>query len=74
MAQIRAIARDLGIHPGHLSKTQLIRTIQRCEGNFACYATANDGNCDQPTCLWRRDCLIQAGIRRAAMPLTPLPQ
>lgn len=54
---IRAIAKSRGIRTAKLSKTDLIRTIQREEGNFPCFGTAVDGICDQANCSWRDDCL-----------------
>jgi len=54
---IRTIARDMGLKPGKLNKIQLVRNIQREEGNFDCFATAASGSCDQGECLWREDCL-----------------
>ena len=55
--QIRQIARDRGVKPGRLNKQDLIRQIQRQEGNFDCFASAYAGSCDQRDCLWREDCL-----------------
>ena len=57
---IRTIAKNLGIPPSKLDKLNLIRTIQRTEGNFDCFATAYDGVCDQSDCAWRQDCFTQA--------------
>lgn len=57
MEELRSIARSHGITPGKLSKAELIRSIQAGEGNFDCFATARGGECDQPECLWREDCL-----------------
>jgi hypothetical protein len=54
--QIRAIAKNLGINPARLKKADLIKTIQRTEGNFDCFGTSS-GVCDQFDCLWRDDCL-----------------
>ncbi len=56
MQAIRMVARDLGITPGRTTKRQLIRNIQLMEGNFPCFASATDLNCDQTLCLWRDDC------------------
>lgn len=55
---IRGIAREQGV-PGRsrLSKPDLIRAIQRHEGNFDCFGTAREGYCDQTSCLWLGDCL-----------------
>jgi hypothetical protein len=64
MQDIRAIARDLGVKTGRSTKADLVRTIQRAEGNFDCFASADQGVCDQADCLWRQDCLREA--RRSA--------
>ena len=53
---IRGIAKDLGIKSGKMKKADLIRTIQREEGNFDCFGTITDF-CDQEQCSWRDDCL-----------------
>lgn len=58
--QIRTLARDAGVRPGNLGKVALVRTIQRREGNFDCFATAYDGVCDQTDCRWREDCFALA--------------
>lgn len=64
---IRTIARDMGIKPGKLNKTQLVRTIQREEGNYECFATSTDeSSCDQTGCLWREDCFVTAQKSNAA--------
>jgi hypothetical protein len=60
LQEIRQIARERGIKPGNLTKLKLIRTIQREEENFECFATAVDGVCDQYNCCWRKDCFYMA--------------
>jgi hypothetical protein len=55
--EIGLIAKDLGIKPKRFKKAELIHSIQRNEGNFDCFATAYDGECDQVQCAWRGDCL-----------------
>lgn len=56
--EISSIAISMGIKPtSKIRKADLIHTIQRTEGNFACFATAYSGECDQKSCIWRRDCL-----------------
>lgn len=60
MEEVRSIAKSHSIKPDHLSKTELIRTIQAEEGNFDCFATAYDGECDQVNCIWREDCFESA--------------
>ena len=56
MQEIRQMAKKLGINSFGKTKVELVREIQRREGNFACYGTAED-TCDQLTCLFRPSCL-----------------
>jgi hypothetical protein len=49
-----------------MKKTDMIRTIQREEHNFDCYATERVHHCEEPTCLWRRDCLSMNGHTMAS--------
>lgn len=59
LSQIEKKAKSLGIKDGwKYSKKELIRAIQRQEGNFPCFGTATD-YCDQMNCLWREDCLTK---------------
>jgi len=60
LEQIRTIAKSHHITLGKLSKTALIKSIQTEEGNFDCFATAYDGECDQTACSWREDCFDAA--------------
>lgn len=56
MHEIRAIAKDHKINASGMAKLDIIRLLQREEGNFDCYATAYEGVCDQVDCAWRKDC------------------
>lgn len=58
LREIKTIAKAKGINARNLKKTELIRTIQRAEGNFDCYGPASSAFCDQINCLWRNDCMI----------------
>ena len=60
MKEIRESARKLGIQPSRMDKAELIRAIQRAEGNFDCYGTATEEECDQEECLWREDCFRES--------------
>lgn len=60
MQEIRDIAKDFGIKTSRISKQKLIQTIQLSEGNFDCFASALDGECDQMKCIWRDDCFAAA--------------
>ena len=57
LSDIDKKARDKGIKDiWKYSKKELIRAIQKSEGNFSCFATARNG-CSQIACCWREDCL-----------------
>lgn len=62
--KLREIARQHGMNPSTGDKIELIKAIQRQEGNFDCFATAYHGVCDQMACLWRADCFALARNRR----------
>ena len=54
---IREIAKKKGVTAGKMEKTDLVRAIQRAEGNRDCFATQYVRECNQNSCLWRNDCL-----------------
>lgn len=56
MNEIRALAKSLGINSFGKSKVELIKEIQRKQGNFDCFGTAMD-YCDQLECIFRASCL-----------------
>ncbi len=56
MQEIRKKAKALGINSFGKTKVQLIKEIQRAEGNFDCFGTAKD-YCDQVECCFRELCL-----------------
>ena len=57
LIEIEKKARTVGIKDTwKYSKKDLIKTIQRQEGNFDCFASAGS-YCDQFVCCWRGDCL-----------------
>ena len=53
---IRQKAISLGIQPGQMNKVELIHSIQRAEGNTACFGTSN-GQCPYTDCCFMADCL-----------------
>ncbi|MEW6068678.1 MAG: SAP domain-containing protein [Nitrospirota bacterium] len=56
--QVKKIAKEKNVRVGNLNKKdEIIRAIQRAEGNFDCFGTAIGGVCDQYNCTWRKDCL-----------------
>jgi hypothetical protein len=54
--KIIEIARKKGVDYGNMTKTELIRAIQRAEGNADCFARLNVNDCNQMNCLWRGEC------------------
>lgn len=57
LSEIEKKARGLEVRDTwRFSKKDLIRSIQRQEGNFECFGTAGS-TCDQASCCWREDCL-----------------
>ena len=58
MQEVRNIAKERGLKAGSkMSKTDIIRSIQRAEGNTDCFGTEHVNICGQINCLWREDCL-----------------
>ena len=68
LKEIRSIARKRGIPYAGMVKEDLIRAIQRAEGNFDCYGTATEEECDQEGCLWREDCFAASATAEIREP------
>lgn len=66
MPEIREMAKGLGVKTSRMSKLNLVRAVQTAEGNFACFATPEAGECDQLDCIWRDDCLALAKKNQAS--------
>lgn len=57
LSEIEKKAHSLGVKDTwKYSKKELVKSIQRKEGNFDCFGTAR-GYCDQTSCCWRADCV-----------------
>jgi hypothetical protein len=56
ITQIKQKAKNLGINPGKMNKTDLIHAIQCAEGNSPCYASGQTW-CQYEDCCFRADCL-----------------
>lgn len=56
MTEIRSIARARGIKCAKLNKTELVRAVQKQEGNTECFNTGQANSCGQDQCLWLADC------------------
>jgi len=57
LKEVKEMARNYEIKAGKMKKDEIVRAIQRAEGNFDCFGTAASGDCSQEDCLWRKDCL-----------------
>lgn len=53
---IKRLAKQRGLQTQRKTSSELIREIQRAEGNFDCFGSAGD-YCDQMECLFRENCL-----------------
>lgn len=60
MQEIRERAKDFGIKTAKMTKVNLVQAIQLSEGNFSCFGSAENGECDQFNCIWRDDCFSTA--------------
>lgn len=57
LSEIEKKARGIGVkETWRFSKKDLIKLIQRTEGNFDCFGSAGS-SCSQMACCWRSDCL-----------------
>ena len=57
LKDIKGIAQKQGVKAGKMKKDEIIRAIQRAEGNFDCFGTAVSSHCSQSDCPWMEDCL-----------------
>jgi hypothetical protein len=57
LLEVKTIAKQRGIDYGRMRKDELIKAMQRAEGNNDCFGTALSIECGQISCLWRKDCL-----------------
>lgn len=56
ITDVRERAKEIGLRPGKMKKDELVREIQKAEGNFACFQTGILEGCQQFDCCWREDC------------------
>jgi len=55
--EIKSIAKKMNLKFSNVRKTDMVRAIQKSEGNNDCFKTGNAQECGQLNCLWRQDCL-----------------
>lgn len=56
ISDVKRKARALDVDPGKMKKPDLIRAIQKAEGNTPCFGSAAP-DCPQTNCCWREDCM-----------------
>lgn len=54
---ISDMAEKCGVDIKGMDLVEAVRTIQRHEGHFDCFAKAGNGFCDQNGCLFYEDCV-----------------
>jgi hypothetical protein len=54
---IRQFAKQMNVNTFGMNKTDIIRSVQRAENNFGCFATERLEHCNEHACLWREDCI-----------------
>lgn len=60
VSEIRERARAMGIKGSSaMRKGEMIRAIQRAEGNNDCFGSSWRFDCQQFDCCWRGDCLTK---------------
>jgi len=57
LQEIRELARRRGIEVARMrKKMDIVRAIQKNEGNDECFMSKRTSVCDQTGCLWLEDC------------------
>jgi len=60
ISEVRERAKQAGVETtARMKKADIIRTIQRMEGNNDCYGSENRMQCQEMECCWRKDCLTK---------------
>ncbi len=59
LQEIKAIAKSRGLKNVNFKKADLIRVIQKSEGNQDCFGSIKSNACGEINCLWREDCLTK---------------
>ena len=59
--EIRTLAKGRGLKPGRLAKTDLVRMLQKEEGNFDCFGKAGS-HCDHLECKYHKWCLSLSNL------------
>ena len=60
MVEIKSIAKSHGINVENMKKSELVRAIQKAEGNEPCFVTDKSATCCQTGCCWYENCSVAA--------------
>jgi len=55
-AEIKQIAIEHGVRVVGVKKIDIVRAIQKQEGNISCFASGKASECGQTHCLWTAAC------------------
>lgn len=56
LEEIKSIAQLYSIKVSKMKKSELVRAIQRAEGNEQCFEAGKSATCGQSGCSWREIC------------------
>jgi len=56
LEEIKSIAQLYSIRVNKMKKSELVRSIQRAEGNEQCFEAGKSELCGQDACRWREIC------------------
>lgn len=56
LEEIKTIVQRYSIKAGKMKKSELVRAIQRAEGNEQCFEAGKFASCGQISCSWRNIC------------------
>jgi predicted transcriptional regulator len=57
LREVRTIARRMGVDTRNATMIELIKAIQKTEGNKDCFRSAQALTCQEKNCLWCEDCV-----------------
>lgn len=64
LKEVKTRAKGMGLKTSGGRKGDLVRAIQKKEGNVACFESGTD-ECNQFGCCWRPDCLPEKKSKKS---------
>ena len=56
LEEVKLIAQLYSLKVNKMKKSELVRAIQKAEGNVQCFETGKSASCGQSGCSWREIC------------------